>query len=94
VAFTRTLFTVLILLASTQAFAQTALPGGTRGRGMLREACKSDVASLCKDVQPGGGRIKECLQTNKDKLSQGCKDAIATMKARGAGEAGAPAAPQ
>jgi hypothetical protein len=43
----------------------------------LREACKADVASLCQGVQPGGGRIKECLKANKDKLSDGCKTAIA-----------------
>jgi len=49
----------------------------------LRDACKADVESLCPGVQPGGGRIKECLKANKDKVSQGCKTAIAAaMRAR------------
>ena len=47
--------------------------------GALREACKADVASLCPGIQPGGGRIKECLKANKDKVSEGCKAAIAAM---------------
>ena len=52
-------------------------------RGAAREACKVDVASLCSGVQPGGGRIRECLKANRDKLSDGCKSAIAAaMQAR------------
>lgn len=52
-------------------------------RGAVREACKADVASLCSGLQPGGGRIRECLKANRDKLSDGCKSAIAAaMQAR------------
>lgn len=46
-------------------------------RGAVREACRADIASLCAGLQPGGGRIKECLRANRDKLSAGCKSAIA-----------------
>ena len=84
----------LILLASTGAFAQTPPADGAQGgRGMVRQACKADLDTYCKGVQPGGGRIKQCLQANRDKLSQGCKDAIAAMKAAKAGNAGTGAAP-
>lgn len=52
-------------------------------RGAVREACKADIASLCSGLQPGGGRIRECLKANRDKLSDGCKSAIAAaMQAR------------
>ncbi len=27
----------------------------------LHQACKTDVANLCKDVEPGEGRELECL---------------------------------
>lgn len=49
------------------------------GGGSVREACKADVTTLCQGIQPGGGRIKACLKSNKDKLSPTCKSAIAAM---------------
>ncbi len=35
-------------------------------------ACKGDVAKLCPDVQPGEGRMLECLKTHKAELSPQC----------------------
>jgi len=68
-----------------------------RGGGAVREACKADIASLCSGLQPGGGRIRECLKANRDKLSEGCKSAIAAaIQARRdakSGTAPAPSAP-
>ena len=69
---------VMSVWAAAAMAAETQAP-----MGALREACKADVASLCAGVQPGGGRIKECLKANKDKVSEGCKAAIAAaMRAR------------
>ena len=70
------LFIISALAASALATEQPAQ--GTRGP--VWEACKADVASLCPGIQPGGGRIKECLKTNRDKLSDGCKSAIAAAR--------------
>lgn len=42
-----------------------------------KEACKDDAAKLCKDVDPGDGRMLKCMKEHKGDLSQGCKD---TMK--------------
>jgi hypothetical protein len=39
----------------------------------LAEACRADVGKLCKDVQPGEGRVHKCLRDNNEKLSQACK---------------------
>jgi Golgi apparatus protein 1 len=39
----------------------------------LAEACRGDVDKHCKDVQPGEGRVHQCLRDNSDKLSQACK---------------------
>ncbi len=41
-----------------------------------RQACRDDRKSLCGDVQAGGGKIVQCLKSNADKLSPGCKDVI------------------
>lgn len=41
--------------------------------GELSQGCKADVAKLCKDVKPGGGRILECLKEHKSELSAQCK---------------------
>ncbi|MET0676671.1 MAG: hypothetical protein ABW175_12815 [Bradyrhizobium sp.] len=45
----------------------------------VRQACSSDFRAVCSGVSPGGGRIKQCMVDNFDKLSDGCK---AAMKAK------------
>jgi len=44
-----------------------------------RAACRADVEKLCKDVQPGQGRIAQCLKQNQAEVSPGCKQAMAQM---------------
>jgi Golgi apparatus protein 1 len=44
-------------------------------------ACESDIANLCGAVEAGDGRILSCLEANKAKASQACKDAVATVMA-------------
>lgn len=39
----------------------------------LAEACRPDVETLCFDVQPGEGRVHQCLRDNFDMLSPECK---------------------
>lgn len=43
-------------------------------RGALRQACKTDRATLCKDVKGG---FKKCLIDNQSKLSKPCAEALA-----------------
>lgn len=40
------------------------------------EACADDVQKLCKDVQPGGGRVIKCLKDNSKSLSPECRDKL------------------
>jgi hypothetical protein len=84
----------LVLGMISPAFADpTPPPSG--GMTTLRTACKADIETYCKDVQPGGGRIRDCLKANRDKLSQSCKDAAAQAKAHHeTAPATPPAAPQ
>ena len=49
-------------------------------RQEVRRACESDLQTLCKGVQPGGGRIISCLKQNYDKLSPGCQQALTKAK--------------
>lgn len=46
----------------------------------LRSACEADVRTVCAGVQPGGGRILQCIKANPDKVSQPCKDALVAAK--------------
>ena len=43
--------------------------------------CAADVKKFCKDVQPGGGRIVQCMKQHESDLSQACKDHGKTVKA-------------
>lgn len=47
----------------------------------LRSACESDMRAVCAGVRPGGGRLLQCIQANPEKISQGCKDAVASIQA-------------
>lgn len=38
--------------------------------------CRDDLKSFCADVKPGEGRLLDCVEKNKDKLSSRCKTAI------------------
>jgi hypothetical protein len=49
---------------------------------VLRSACGADVRSICGGVQPGGGRIVQCLATNAAQLSPACKDVLSQVAAR------------
>ncbi len=62
--------------------------------GPLHEACRNDVKSLCGSIQPGGGRIRDCMREHRTQLSNTCKLAIADrMLERGAHKAGNSSAP-
>jgi len=37
------------------------------------QACEDDITMFCGGVQPGEGRIMQCLKANKSHLSRKCK---------------------
>lgn len=45
----------------------------------LFRACLPDKKQFCAEVPPGKGRVKDCLEENRPKLSMGCKKEIDTM---------------
>jgi Golgi apparatus protein 1 len=48
----------------------------------MQGACNDDVAKLCKDVQPGEGRVLACLNSHQADVSKGCVKAIQQLKAQ------------
>ncbi|MGC2048046.1 MAG: cysteine rich repeat-containing protein [Gallionella sp.] len=42
--------------------------------------CMADAKKLCKDVQPGEGRIASCMKEHEKELSPGCKENIKKVK--------------
>ena len=39
-------------------------------------ACLSDAKALCAGVQPGGGKIRDCLKSHVKDLSDGCQAVV------------------
>ena len=40
------------------------------------EACKADKEKFCKDVEPGEGRIVDCMKSHATDLSSSCRETI------------------
>jgi hypothetical protein len=51
--------------------------GGTISNLQLAvEACSADIEATCASVEPGEGRVAQCLIDNKDKVSEPCRQAV------------------
>jgi hypothetical protein len=49
---------------------------------MIRQACAADFQKFCPDAKPGpGGGMRECIVGHQADFSDGCKSAIAQMRA-------------
>jgi hypothetical protein len=70
---------LLLVSAAVPAFAQQPSQLDQELE-ILRAYCKPDIERLCPNVPPGGGRIKECLTHNKERLEVGCAQALAKLK--------------
>jgi cysteine rich repeat protein len=50
--------------------------------------CSEEIRTLCADVQPGGGRILQCLKDNAPKLSPACAQRADELREMVAGPMG------
>ena len=67
----------LSAMCSSAVFDAIAELGGTISNMQLAvEACSADIESTCGSVEPGEGRVAQCLIENKDKVSDPCKEAV------------------
>ena len=47
----------------------------------VRTACEADVKKLCAGVQPGGGRLIQCLKEHKDEVTPPCQATLGALAA-------------
>ena len=64
IAFSSLFLAAMLLLPCSMASAE------------LTGACASDAKALCAGVQPGGGKIRDCLKTHLKDLSDGCQAVV------------------
>jgi hypothetical protein len=77
----RLFFLIGILAASGPAFAEGPPESKMDAEfEALRTYCKADIERLCPNVEPGGGRIKECLMAQKDQMTVGCAQALQKLQ--------------
>ena len=68
---------LLLLVAVPLAAAEPSLEKEIEA---LRTYCKPDIERLCANVEPGGGRLKECLSQHKEQISVGCAKVLQQLK--------------
>lgn len=65
---TKIIFAAFTLLAASAGVAMAEDP---------RVACRADAEKLCAQAIGNRDQVAACLKSNKDKLSDACKQAIA-----------------
>ena len=63
------LLSVVGVVLAWQSLVNAAPPG----------PCFEDRQKFCNDVQPGAGRLYECLEEHEDQLSNACKQHVNAM---------------
>ena len=69
-----------VRIAATALFisALFGAPAFAQEKGHRLAACKADIEKLCASEPRGHGRIRACLEANKDKVAPECKTALET----------------
>jgi hypothetical protein len=71
-----------IAVIALQTMVVSAQEPPQEGRDGLDPNCKAELKQLCPDIQPGGGRIKKCIEANEGKLSPGCRQKLQEKRAQ------------
>jgi Golgi apparatus protein 1 len=58
---------ILILILFVSGFSQVSFSA-------VKGACEEELEKYCSNIQPGEGRIADCLKRYDNMLSQECKD--------------------
>ena len=69
------------MMTSPRAFAAAVLLAGIAMPALAEDSCKEDMKLLCPDVEPGSGRIMDCLREHQSRLSSACSARLASNAA-------------
>ena len=64
-----------VLVALVFALFTTGIAVGAEGRG----PCAADAKKFCYNVQPGDGRIYNCMMSHQAELAPACRDAMKAL---------------
>jgi hypothetical protein len=53
------------------------------GMQKFRQACEADIKQFCGNIQPGGGRIIQCLESHAKEVSETCHETLEKRGQRG-----------
>ena len=67
----------LVIVAFTASSFSVSVHAQSKGR---LAACKDDIQKFCASEPKGQGKVRACLQNNKDKVSPDCKTALDAAK--------------
>ena len=68
-------FSFIAITSSLFLAAMLLLPP-SMASAELAGACLKDAKAMCPGVEPGGGKIRECLKSHIKDLSDECKDVL------------------
>ncbi len=69
---------IVMMVGVATLFAVARMAAGAQESltDQVKEGCKAELESHCKEVTPGEGRLLACLYAYEDKLSQRCDYAL------------------
>jgi hypothetical protein len=67
---------MFLLFTAGPVFAEDPQKEAQKAAGTFLEGCEKELATWCKEVTPGEGRILACLYAYQDKLSPRCEYAL------------------
>ena len=53
-----------------------------KGMHRMKEACGADISKHCSTVEPGGGRIVQCLEQHQSEISPSCQQMLQKKASR------------
>src|SRR5271166_5222291 len=74
---------MLTLIAALAAALVLSTSAGYAAPSALAKACAKDIKSVCGDVKPGKGALKDCVKAHYNDLSPDCQVAIVRAAAVG-----------